>query len=129
MAPRYGPGITRFSTSVSSANLTASPESEAAVVFVIRGNVDRPDEPTTGGPPETSGAPNFTTGGPPPIRRWPVFKTMPPSSGGTLRGDGTTMIVSPGPDACWTWAKVLNGAAALPFPPPAAVALTYHLLW
>jgi hypothetical protein len=62
-----------------------------------------------------------------PIRRCPAFNTIPPSRGGTLIGDGTIMIVSPVPDACWTWAKVLNGAVALPSPPAAAVALTYHL--
>src|SRR5271165_4740970 len=115
--------------SVLSASLTASPELAALVVLVIRGSEERPDEPTTGGPPEISGAPNFTTGGPPPIRRCPAFNTIPPSRGGTLTDDGSIMIVSPGPDACWTRAKLLNGALALPSPPAAAVALTYHRLW
>jgi hypothetical protein len=37
------------------------------------------------------------------------------------------MIVSPGPEACWTLARVLNGAEAVPIPTAAAVALTYQL--
>jgi hypothetical protein len=37
------------------------------------------------------------------------------------------MIVSPGREASWTLARLLNGAAALPFPTAVPVALTYHV--
>jgi hypothetical protein len=39
------------------------------------------------------------------------------------------MIVSPGREACWTLARVLNGAEAVPCPTATAEALTYHVLW
>jgi hypothetical protein len=49
---------------------------------------------------------------------------MPPLSTAV---DGSIMMVSPGPNASWTAARVLKGAVALPLPPAAALALTYQV--
>src|SRR6185312_2419823 len=129
MPPRNAPVMTRFSTSAPLASSTASPLLLAPVELVMRGCDARLVDPATGGPPGTSGAPSATTAGPSPISRCPGLSAMPPSSGGTESGDASTTIVSPGPDAAWTTARLLNGALALPSPPPAARALTYQRRW
>src|SRR6185437_13534824 len=129
MPPRNAPVMTRFSTSAPLASSTASPLLLAPVELVMRGCDARLVDPATGGPPGTSGAPSATTAGPSPISRCPGLSAMPPSSGGTESGDASTTIVSPGPDAAWTTARLLNGALALPSPPPAALALTYQRRW
>src|SRR5690349_18761944 len=51
---------------------------------------------------------------------------MPPSSGGTFKGDAWITIVSPGDDTCWTAASALKGEWIVPSPPGAAAALTYQ---
>src|SRR5262249_3353304 len=115
--------MTRFFTVVLGASVTASPVPvfPVALVFVICGSEARPDEVGTvvgkvvmtgklgrGGRSAGVGlgcstlehAPIPGTPGPlPPASVCPACSTMPPSSGGTLVGTETTMIVSPGFDA------------------------------
>src|SRR5487761_1183529 len=118
MPPRYEPSTTRLVTSVSLASSTTSPLFVALLVFVTRGSADSPDdqfaEPGTG----------RRTAGPPPTSRCPGFSAIPPLRGGTLKGAGRTTMVSPGPDACSTAARLLKGACCVPVPPGDAVALT-----
>src|SRR5882757_4776658 len=118
--------MTMFSTSVPSASSTASPLCAAPEVFAILGCEARAVLVTSGGPPSSSGRPTWTTAGPSPIRRCPGFSAIPPSSGGTLSGEASTTIVSPGDDACSTAASELNGEWIVPSPPGEAVALTYQ---
>src|SRR5215470_14128770 len=115
--------MTRFFTVTLSASVTTSPVPVLPVelVFVIRGIDERPDEVgtvvgkvvTTGklgsgiksggvglacSTLEQGAAPG-TPGAFPPASVCPACSTMPPSSGGTVVGTETMMIVSPGLEA------------------------------
>src|SRR5436305_14883128 len=113
MAPRQARGMTTFRVVVLRLRRMASASRFLQLVFARRGSfLRRLVRPATAGPAPTS--------------RWRGFSRIPPSSGATLFETGRITILSPGRDACCTFASVLKGACREPLPPGRAVALTYQ---